>query len=245
MLRELIPTLEVEAEEEGYAVPSPGTITPSEVPPPLETRTKQVSMTPSLTATMRSSATQASIYHTPSSSLHLSSPFLSSPTPSQPSSTHSTHSPNEESDGETIIPNSPPHDHSSCETSLDADPSEEARERARGVDMWMSSSPPRAPATLRSSSGVRGLSDLAGGEGAEEGEAVGRGDVGDRMEEGVKGFVTSAKSGEGVEEMFEYVVRKVLRRWEREEQGGRADGGEVVKIGEPEGKKGWRGTCCY
>ena len=246
MLRELVPPLEEDApEEDGYDIPSPGTLTSACLDPPLPTRTKKLSLASSFATTMRSSATQSSIYHTPSSSLHLSSflssSHLSSPSPHLSSSSNlDPRSDFDESDGETITDS---HEHNEFENHLGPDPSEEARERARGVDIWMSSSPPRAPATLGRSKGVSGISELA-----REGDGVVGSGLGvEREETGVKGFCTSAKTGEGVEEVFEYLVRRVLRRWKREATSAREEGGEVVRLGNGEGvqeKKGWRASCC-
>lgn len=75
-------------------------------------------------------------------------------------------------------------------------------------------------------------------------------------ERGPKLFFTSAKTGEGVEDVFGYVVRRVVGRWEYEEAVGRlrdereevseASGNEAIRLGErgEDGDgKGWSACC--
>lgn len=79
----------------------------------------------------------------------------------------------------------------------------------------------------------------------------------DYSQDGVPLFRTSAKTGEGVDELFEYVARRVLWKWAREEEeeearrrelgGGGGRGQEVIRVGadgKERGRKGWRGACC-
>jgi Ras-related protein Rab-7A len=61
----------------------------------------------------------------------------------------------------------------------------------------------------------------------------------------------SAKTGAGVPELFEYIARRVVERWEWEESGAGSewggcgvDDGEGVDLGGGKGKKKIMGGCC-
>ena len=69
-------------------------------------------------------------------------------------------------------------------------------------------------------------------------------------EAGLLFFETSAKTGENVPDIFEYVARRVVRRWEREERRmgfGEHDNPSVVHLNQGEergrGRRGM-GACC-
>lgn len=74
------------------------------------------------------------------------------------------------------------------------------------------------------------------------------------LEHGPKLFLTSAKTGEGVKEVFEYVAQRVVRRWEYDErtqarivQHSAVSAADTIRLGLTGGrqKKGWaRGECC-
>ncbi|KIK91210.1 hypothetical protein PAXRUDRAFT_831030 [Paxillus rubicundulus Ve08.2h10] len=74
-------------------------------------------------------------------------------------------------------------------------------------------------------------------------------------ERGPKLFFTSAKTGEGVCEVFEYIAQRVVTRWEYEGaidartlhvQGTSSTGTETIRLGLARGESNWRpsGSCC-
>ncbi|KIJ15854.1 hypothetical protein PAXINDRAFT_99225 [Paxillus involutus ATCC 200175] len=74
-------------------------------------------------------------------------------------------------------------------------------------------------------------------------------------ERGPKLFFTSAKTGEGVREVFEYIAQRVVARWEYEDaidartlhvQGTNSTGTETIRLGLAKGESNWRpsGSCC-
>jgi Ras-related protein Rab-7A len=74
-----------------------------------------------------------------------------------------------------------------------------------------------------------------------------------QLETGPKLFWSSARTGEGVASIFEYVARRVVQRWEWEEsrlgfdEGIEDDGGPTAqRLGEDwgKGKRSWRTACC-
>ncbi|KAG8713647.1 hypothetical protein FRC11_011548, partial [Ceratobasidium sp. 423] len=75
----------------------------------------------------------------------------------------------------------------------------------------------------------------------------------ERLETGPKLFWSSARTGEGVAPVFEYVTRRVVQRWEWEEsrlgfdEGFEEDDGPTaLRLREDWGKdkRGWRAACC-
>lgn len=210
------------------------------------------------TGTMHSTRTTQTIYHTPSTSLHDSSTSLSL-----------------SSDGSTIRNAPEPlspfafSDEDDLEDDLDngesyftvaEEVSQRAREkeRAHGVDVFMSSSPPPTPPEGlprgRASFYTNPHEDLLqgtswGGRGEEAGKKEDGGpeeDERDYAADGLKRFRTSAKTGEGVQEVFEYLVRRVLWKWRKneKEEGERRRRSQVVNIAvEGTGSK-LREACC-
>lgn len=162
-----------------------------------------------------------SIYHTPSSSLDGS--IVSDPDDST-STIHPASTSSEEEDPEVILGRR-----------------EAEEERRRGVDIFMTSSPPRAPSTLghKSFKGHLLQSRL------EPSDEVRSGTL-----EVMRHFRTSAKSGEGVQEVFEHVIRQVRRKWAREDrerevvEAQEAQEARYVDIGKEEKRGGLRGACC-
>ncbi|OCH89814.1 ras-domain-containing protein [Obba rivulosa] len=62
-------------------------------------------------------------------------------------------------------------------------------------------------------------------------------------------FFTSAKTGEGVPEVFEYIARRVVMRWEHEEAlDARTlhiqDADETIRLGHPRSERKWAASCC-
>ncbi|CAE6526789.1 unnamed protein product [Rhizoctonia solani] len=75
----------------------------------------------------------------------------------------------------------------------------------------------------------------------------------ERLETGPKLFWSSARTGEGVAPVFEYVARRVVQRWEWEESRlgfdegiEEDDGPTALRLREDwgKGKRGWRAACC-
>jgi Ras-related protein Rab-7A len=219
LLAELVPKGH-QGRSEGYTV--------DEVASPTPSRSRTDHLHPAVdpnAGTIRTSwtSTTSSIYHTPSSSLDGS---ISSDPDDSTSTIHPASTASEDEDPETIL------GHREAE-----------EERRRGVDIFMSSSPPRAPSTLgRKYKSFRGhlvQSHLDPGDTLES-----------RKQEGMKHFRTSAKSGEGVQEVFEYVIRKVRRKWAREDRdrelvdAQEAQEARSIEVGVQQKRGGLRGACC-
>ena len=203
-----------------------------------------------------------SIYHTPSSSLHHHS--TDSLSGSDHTITPGTGTPSINSDEDPYA------EQAEEELTLDA-----RRQSAKfGIDPFLSSSPPHPPPHLGRLPDPKLI--YSGGpatvpfdvdapptppEAATPGECHdcpgdGPGAAGlehDYAFDGVPLFRTSAKTGDGVDELFEYVARRVLWKWRQEaaEEAASGDGvgrgQEVIRVG-GDGKekagKGWRGACC-
>lgn len=153
---------------------------------------------------------------------------------------------------------------------------ERDRERENGIDIFMASSPPRPPIgllpstnssfnyrnpnerLLRRPSGLRMGGYSTNGriskspheaeeEILEEERRKKEEEENTKYErDGIKHFYSSAKSGEGVDEIFEYVVKRVLAKWRKEEIADRdAFIGSTIRIGDGrEKKKSWSDICC-
>ena len=70
------------------------------------------------------------------------------------------------------------------------------------------------------------------------------------LETGAKLFFTSAKTGEGVSDVFEYVAERVVRRWEYEEAMEARTlhvaeaSTDTIRLQHPNDSRIWRGTSC-
>ncbi|SCZ89455.1 BZ3500_MvSof-1268-A1-R1_Chr1-1g01191 [Microbotryum saponariae] len=147
------------------------------------------------------------------------------------------------------------------------------RDVARGIDPFMASSPPHPPSHLvtigkhlggpslfqknekmrlieeERKRNERKMDNIPGGEvggpmgsasiGLEGGYSYGK--------DGIKLFRTSAKTGEGVEDVFEYIAKRATWQWYKDEKEHKHQlerGGPVVRLGpQPKGSK-WREACC-
>ncbi|SGY60466.1 BQ5605_C007g04436 [Microbotryum silenes-dioicae] len=147
------------------------------------------------------------------------------------------------------------------------------RDVARGIDSFMASSPPHPPSHLvtigkhlggpslfqRSEKmrlikeerkrNERKMGIIPGGE---VGGPMGTASIGlaggySYGKDGIKLFRTSAKTGEGVEDVFEYIARRATWQWYKDEKERKHQlerGGPVVRLGpQPKGSK-WREACC-
>ncbi|KAM0790567.1 hypothetical protein ACM66B_004436 [Microbotryomycetes sp. NB124-2] len=162
---------------------------------------------------------------------------------------------------------------------------EQAKERARGVDVFMATSPPHTPRSLLQrdrttykggpsvfhaedepkAKGADGKSENrtttsaatgggAGGSGFTATESAYSSCISsstaaghDFAQDGVKHFVTSAKTGQGVEQVFDYLARRLI--WKREkderEQKARAEAGEKINLLPDKKKRNkWVEACC-
>ncbi|KDE04034.1 hypothetical protein MVLG_05535 [Microbotryum lychnidis-dioicae p1A1 Lamole] len=147
------------------------------------------------------------------------------------------------------------------------------RDVARGIDPFMASSPPHPPSHLvtigkhlggpslfQRSEKMRLIKEerkrnerktgiIPGGE---VGGPMGTASIGlaggySYGKDGIKLFRTSAKTGEGVEDVFEYIARRATWQWYKDEKERKHQlerGGPVVRLGpQPKGSK-WREACC-
>lgn len=79
--------------------------------------------------------------------------------------------------------------------------------------------------------------------------------------DGIKHFTASAKTGDNIDEIFDYVVKRISARWKWQDEEDMLNGGLVngepgnvrtggkndsVKVGDPPNaeRKGWKGGCC-
>ncbi|ORY48836.1 P-loop containing nucleoside triphosphate hydrolase protein [Leucosporidium creatinivorum] len=147
--------------------------------------------------------------------------------------------------------------------------SQRDKELARGIDLYMASSPPRTPASLGMEARTRYLGgpsalrrqhsskkappteqgDRRSEETAVEGEGgqeVAARDAYDYSRDGIKEFTTSAKTGDGVDDVFDYLARRVLWKWEQDqlEEQRRELGGEVIKLDDTKKRSKWKEACC-
>ena len=234
------------------------------------------------TGTMHSSRTTQSIYHSASSSM----PDTLSSSSHPSSSYHSAAS--FQSSASTLRPPPSPSASSSATDDSFSDHyfvqtealSQRQRdlERSHGIDIFMASSPPRAPPSGLPSSRFshyrnpheRLLRDAADSatitprrpdpenpliiaDVTESPDASVKSSIAsdeyDYAQDGIRHFVTSAKTGEGVRDVFEYAVRRVLWRWARERSADEAEderarrAEQVVDLGGKERRK-WSEACC-
>ncbi|KAK4052497.1 hypothetical protein OIV83_002299 [Microbotryomycetes sp. JL201] len=154
---------------------------------------------------------------------------------------------------------------------------EQLKESARGVDVFMATSPPHTPRSLlhrdrtrykggpsvfhaqdESNEDVKpevhpasriapGGSAFTAAESAYDSCLSASTTAGhDFASDGIKHFVTSAKTGEGVEEVFDYLARRMA--WKREkderEQKAQADRGPTINLAPNKKRNKWAEACC-
>ncbi|SCV71388.1 BQ2448_2976 [Microbotryum intermedium] len=226
---------------------------------------------------MRASTSLKTIYHTPSSSFNELLDSLANDantiTPSRqrgnPLSalTRSSSNMSDESDDDSRLMSN------GLEvTRENFNSAEYEKDMARGIDPFMASSPPHPPSHLvtigkhlggpslfqksekmrlieeERKRNERKMNVVPGGEvgGPTTSASVGLGGY-SYGKDGIKLFRTSAKTGEGVEDLFEYVAKRATWQWHNDEKERKHQlemGGPIVRLGpQPRGSK-WREACC-